>query len=131
MRKQDLRTGSTRLYDDTAYKALSNIEKEENRTGELWEIEMSNGMVKEAIILSEHENLCQIIILTDDYNEYCDIEVRCRGEQYACSQMIQYAFDRRIISFIRKLTEEEFEGLISSNDWDVKTIMDIQEVICE
>lgn len=30
-----------------------------------------------------------------------------------------------------KLTEEEFEGLISSNDWDVKTIMDIQEVICE
>lgn len=30
-----------------------------------------------------------------------------------------------------KLTDEEFEGLISSNDWDVKTIMDIQEVICE
>lgn len=30
-----------------------------------------------------------------------------------------------------KLTEEEFEGLISSNDWDVKTIMDIQDAICE
>lgn len=30
-----------------------------------------------------------------------------------------------------KLTDEEFEGLISSNDWDVKTIMEIQEAICE
>ncbi len=30
-----------------------------------------------------------------------------------------------------KLTEEEFEGLISSNDWDVKTIMEIQDAICE
>lgn len=30
-----------------------------------------------------------------------------------------------------KLTEEEFEGLISSNDWDVKTIMDIEEIMCE
>lgn len=34
------------------------------------------------------------------------------------------------LSFI-KLTEEEFEGLISSNDWDVKTIMDIEEIMCE
>ena len=30
-----------------------------------------------------------------------------------------------------KLTEEEFEGLISSNDWDIKTIMEIQDAICE
>jgi hypothetical protein len=28
------------------------------------------------------------------------------------------------------LTEEEFEGLISSNDWDIKTIMEIEEVMC-
>lgn len=35
-----------------------------------------------------------------------------------------------ILSFTR-LTEEEFEGLISSNDWDVRTIMDIEEIMCE
>ena len=35
-----------------------------------------------------------------------------------------------ILSFTR-LTEEEFEGLISSNDWDVKTIMDIEEIMCD
>lgn len=34
-----------------------------------------------------------------------------------------------ILSFTR-LTEEEFEGLISSNDWDVRTIMDIEEIMC-
>lgn len=34
------------------------------------------------------------------------------------------------LSFTR-LTEEEFEGLISSNDWDVKTIMDIEEIMCD
>jgi hypothetical protein len=33
------------------------------------------------------------------------------------------------LSFTR-LTEEEFEGLISSNDWDIKTIMEIEEVMC-
>ena len=32
---------------------------------------------------------------------------------------------------IAKLNEEEFDGLISSNDWDVKTIIQIQELICE
>lgn len=35
-----------------------------------------------------------------------------------------------ILSFTR-LTEEEFEGLISSNDWDVRTIMDIEEIMCD
>lgn len=30
-----------------------------------------------------------------------------------------------------KLTDEEFEGLLSSNDWDVKTIMDIQDALCD
>lgn len=34
------------------------------------------------------------------------------------------------LSFTR-LTEEEFEGLISSNDWDVKTIMEIEEIMCD
>jgi hypothetical protein len=34
-----------------------------------------------------------------------------------------------ILSFTR-LTDEEFEGLISSNDWDIKTIMEIEEVMC-
>ena len=34
------------------------------------------------------------------------------------------------LSFTR-LTEEEFEGLISSNDWDIKTIMEIEEVMCD
>ena len=34
------------------------------------------------------------------------------------------------IKSLGELTEEEFEGLISSNDWDIKTIMEIEEVMC-
>ena len=46
-------------------------------------------------------------------------------------ECIKEEADREHELTFTKLTEEEFEGLISSNDWDVKTIMDIQEVICE
>lgn len=43
--------------------------------------------------------------------------------------MKEEAEKEHILSFTR-LTEEEFEGLISSNDWDVRTIMDIEEIMC-
>jgi hypothetical protein len=46
-------------------------------------------------------------------------------------ECIKEEADREHELTFTKLTEEEFEGLISSNDWDVKTIMEIQEIICE
>ena len=46
-------------------------------------------------------------------------------------ECIKEEADREHELTFAKLTEEEFEGLISSNDWDVKTIMEIQEIICE
>jgi hypothetical protein len=46
-------------------------------------------------------------------------------------ECIKEEVDREHELTFTKLTEEEFEGLISSNDWDVKTIMEVQEIICE
>ena len=46
-------------------------------------------------------------------------------------ECIKEEADREHELTFTKLTEEEFEGLISSNDWDVKTIMEIQEIISE
>ena len=114
MKRQEFRTGSTRLYDDTAYKALNNIESSMATksiiTDELWEVEAGKGM-KEAIILSSDDGFCQIIILTDEWNDRCDIELNCRGTRYGCSRMIQYAFTYRLGNFIRTLRDDEFEEI--------------------
>lgn len=114
MERSEFRKGSTRLYDDTAYKALTNIEREESemdRTGEIWEIEYASGRLKEAVILSDYDGLCQCIILTDEWNDKCDIELNCRGRRYGCSRMIQYSFDNRVTGYIRTLTDDELDDI--------------------
>lgn len=114
MERSEFRKGSTRLYDDTAYRALNKIEREEkemDRTGEIWEIESAGGKLKEAVVLSDYDGICQVVILTDEWNNHCDIELNCRGRRYGCSRMIQYSFENRIIGFIRSLTDDEFEDI--------------------
>ena len=114
MERSEFRKGSTWICDDTAYRALNKIEREEmemDRTNEIWEIESAGGKIREAIVLSDYDGMCQVIILTDEWNNHCDIELNCRGRRYGCSRMIQYSFDNRIVGYVRSLTDEEIEDI--------------------
>lgn len=115
MDKEMFRQGSTRCFDFTAFSALRNIEKEErkmnNKTGEIWNIEMSNGNIREALVVKDNGDSCIILLLTDTSNSSCDIEVNCRGRMYTSSKRIQYCFEDKFGNFIRKLTNAEFKDV--------------------
>ena len=118
MNRKDFIKGSTYCFDSTAYQALKNLEKEEkemeNRTGEIWEIEMVNGTTKEAIVVKDHGGCSNILLLADTDNGHCDIEVVCRGTKYSNSQLMQYCFNSRLTGFVRKLTAAEFKKVRDS-----------------
>ena len=109
-----LRNGSG-YVDPTAYTALLEVQKGENmdkRTGEIWEVQYNNGYVKECIVIADHGSCCTILQLRDDDDKgFCDLEVNCRGIRFADSRKPQYAFDNALVSFVRKLSDQEFDTI--------------------
>lgn len=115
------RRGSTRCFDHTAFEALRNIEKEENKmdkmdkkdkTGELWEIETASGYVREVIVVKDSGESCIILSLTETKGSNCDIDINCKGMKYSSSKRLQYCFSDKFKSFVRKMTKDEYESVM-------------------
>lgn len=113
------RQGSTRCFDHTAFKALSNIEREESKmdkkdkTGELWEIETASGYVKEVIVVKDNGESCIILSLTETNGISCDIDINCRGMKYTSSKRLQYCFHDKFLGFIRALKKDEHDSIFA------------------
>lgn len=78
--------------------------------GEIWEVEHGR-YVKTAIVLAHHGSYCSVIVLDDEYRESRDIQIKARGMKYSESGFVQYKFTGAFITFVRKLTDEEFEDV--------------------
>ena len=114
MKDLEFKRNGSGYYDPTAYKAMKNyMEGEEMKQGEVWEIQLNNGMTKEAIVIVDHGNFSSILQLTEN-NDFGNIEVNCHGVKYTDPRRLQYAFNNNFTSFIRTLKAEEFDQIMDS-----------------
>lgn len=102
--------------DLTAYKAIKNIIKSEEKTMELYkgdivDFELNNGLSKEAIILSMHDNYSSILVLSDKVRSY---SVNCRGMKYIDPGMVQYVFNDKITGYIRSMSDQEYADIMQA-----------------
>lgn len=111
-----MRNGSG-YCDPTAYKAITNCMKGEKKkmelyNGDIFEIEQMNGVIKEAVVLAVHNKFVTVLFLSD--NERLPYEVNCRGIKYTHPAMLQYTYNDRFRTFIRKMKDEEFNDLLKA-----------------
>lgn len=117
MDKELFRNGSG-YVDITAYKALSNIEKEINNMelefnrGEIFEYEEVNrNTFRKALIISADfragERSQSVILLAEEPKGEINVPIVCEGMMYADCGRVSFAMADRIGRFIRKATAEE------------------------
>lgn len=108
--RMDLRKNGSGAYDPTAYRAIKNMMKEENRVnfykGDIIEVEAGEGYA-EMLVLQTHEQYATVLKLCE--NKKLPLAVNCRGLKYADPGMIQYVYNSRVITLIRSLSDEEYE----------------------
>lgn len=116
--KELFRNGSG-YADPTAYKALSNIERDEDmeyKRGEIFEIEMNNRPdTKKALVVSADfrsgENYLNVIVLTDEPKGNVNVPIVCEGKMYADCGMVSFITSNRLLRFIRKAREDEMNQI--------------------
>ena len=106
------RYNSEGYADPTAYNAIRNIDTP--KPGELWNIEQANGIQKQCVVLSCGNNTAVVLHLVEENRETCDISLNCRGMMYADSNMLQYTWYNRFVSYIRTLNAAEFETVMET-----------------
>ena len=116
----DIRRNGSGYCDPTAFSAISNYIKGEKvkkvnkmKQGEIWEIHMSNGTYRNAIVLAAHDDIAQIVQLGDASNSH-SIEVNCQGIMYTDPRRVQYTYNDTFTNYIRTLKSEEFEQIMNA-----------------
>ena len=111
----ELRRNGSGYYDPTAYKAIKNIEREENemeiKKGEVWEIEMGNS-VRTAVVLATHGSYSIVLSFTDEPRERRTVQLNAQGMKYTEPGMISYKFHDNFVKFIRLTNDEEFADIL-------------------
>ena len=112
----ELRRNGSGYYDPTAYKALKNIEREEQemevRKGEIWEVEMGNNL-RTVLVLAEHGSYSTVLIFSDEQRERRTVQLNAQGMKYTEPGMITYKFNDGFNKFIRLTTDEEFADIMN------------------
>lgn len=113
----DISRNGSGYVDPTAYKAIKNFLKSEEKSMELYkgdivEFEQNNGYVKEAVILSVHEKFSTVLVLND--NDRLPYSVNCKGMKYTDPGMVQYVFNDKIQNYIRSMSDKECADIMQA-----------------
>ena len=117
-----LRNGSG-YVDMTAYKALSNIEKENNKMefnrGEIFEYEeVGKETYRKALIISAefraNDRSQSVILLTEEPKGEINVPIVCEGMMYADCGRVSFAAVNRIGRYIRTATAAEMAQINES-----------------
>ena len=111
----ELRRNGSGYYDPTAYKALKNIEREEEemevRKGEIWEVEMGNN-IRTVLVLAVHGSYSTVLTFSDEQRERRTVQMNAQGMKYTEPGMVTYKFHDAFDKFIRLTTDEEFGNIM-------------------
>ena len=113
---RELLRNASGYVDITAYKALSNIEKENNNMefnrGEIFEYEeVGRAIQRKALIISAdfraNDRWQSIILLSEEPKGKINVPIVCEGKQYADCGVVSFAVADRLGRYIRTATAEE------------------------
>lgn len=118
----DIRYNGAGYYDETAYKAMKNMErggtsKMDNKTaytGEIWEMETLNGQTREVLLVQCFNNYATILTLTDTEPEENGLAIRSRSMKWTDCGKLGYVFYNRLTNMVRSMTDEELEEVRDS-----------------
>ena len=113
--KNDILRNGSGYCDYTAYAAIMNYGKGEKKmeikAGEIYEVKRNDGSFMTAIIIAVHEYTSNILFLCDTESEGA-VKVICKGEKYTDISKLQYIYNDKIRTFVRKLKDEEFAEIL-------------------
>lgn len=109
----ELKRNGSGYVDPTAYKAIKQEDKNEIvNNGEVWEITQNNGFKKYVVVLSAHKGYATVLQLSED--NYGGYPVNCKGVMYTDCGKLGYCFTDKFESYIRSLTDGEYQDLMAN-----------------
>lgn len=101
-------------YDPTAYKAMKNMERDENmeiKRGDIWEVQMVNGNIAEFLVISATGKPGSIVTVVKLFENGIlgenDVQIMCRGVKNVPCDTISFAKKEYFITYIRTLNDVE------------------------
>ena len=105
------------IKDETAYKAITNIESEgvyvkgyEVNKGEVWEVESGVG-TKMVVVLNCYERYAATVMLSEQEPDTNAVGIVARGMMYADAGRLGYVFYDKMVDYVRRLSESEDQEL--------------------
>lgn len=115
--RNDLLYNASGAKDETAYKAIVKTLKEGGEMGvnegEVWEV-MSGANTRYVVILKCFDDYAATVMLQDYEPKENGVAVRVRDIMYADAGRLGYIFHDKVVSFVRELTEEEYQELLQA-----------------
>ena len=111
----DLKRNGDKYYDPTAYFALKEYIKSEEKNmelyqGDIFRGELNNGGEREFVILSVHNYYSTVLMLTE--NESQPYAIKCNELLYCDPGKLQYLNNDKFTTFIRALNKDELDDLM-------------------
>lgn len=103
MNERELKRNSEGYYDPTAYEALKGIAKE----GEIW-----TYRDKEMLIIKNHGNFCNALVLINTRTSVDEIEVISKTVKYTNPAMVQYVYTDKLGQFVKELSDFDFANVL-------------------
>lgn len=110
----ELKRNGSGYYDETAYKAMKQVEKGEKmdiKRGEIWEVSM-NGGIREMLCIKAFEKYAVGLLLSQEETEENSIMIKSRTKMYADVGRTIYAYNDNIRSYIKTLPENDMDYII-------------------
>lgn len=113
----DLRKNGSGYYDETAYKAIKNVSKNQIGGGttmngnfvekDIVEVECTNA-VRQFLLLACHDSYASALLLNDNEPRENAVEVTSRTVMYTDAGKLSYVYYDKVISYIKSVTDAEF-----------------------
>lgn len=101
-------------YDGTAGKAILNIEREKkmnNKTGEIWKTQATDGAEYSVVILKDHGAIVSALRLRDERAVNDDIEIVAGAKMYADCRKVHFLRYSALTGFMRTLSDAELRDI--------------------
>lgn len=110
----ELKRNGSGYYDPTAYKAIKNMEREENmeiKRGDIWEVQMANGNIAEFLVISATGKPGSVVTVVKLFDGGTlgenDVQIMCRGVKNVPCDTISFSKKENFITYIRTLNDVE------------------------
>lgn len=116
----DIRYNGSGYYDETAYKAMKNMDRggthkmsdiNNYTTGEIWEMEATNGITKEVILIQCFGNYAAVLTLMDNEPKQNALAVKSLSLKYTDCGRLGYCFYDKLTNYIRTLSDGDIAEL--------------------